>query len=185
MRGVTQERKDECADRGKLAMTQFIEFVENKYGGHCKLSTKTSDMFEHVDFDYVTPKGRVIRIDFKAIKYITRMADDNSADDEYNILELVAVNGSRGWVYGRADYICFETLDSWLWVPRTKLVIFVAENVQGTTPVIGTACTAEYHLRRYQRIQRKDVITIVTKEELTKLSTKIDQKPQHYANKKI
>jgi hypothetical protein len=185
MRGVTWERKNECTNRGNTAINEFIEFIENKHGGKCHLSSKHADMIEHVDFDYVTPKGRVIRIDFKAIKFITRLADDDADPDAYNVLELTAVDGSHGWVYGKANYICFETLESWLWVPRTTLVDFISKNVSGEPPVIGTMCTTEYHLRRYQRIQRKDVITIVTKRELTKLSTKIDLKPEHYVNKKI
>lgn len=141
-------------------------------------------MFEHVDFDYITPNGRKIRIDFKSVKYITRSADDNSTADEYNILELTAVNGYVGWVYGKSDYVCFETLDSRLWVPRSSLEDFVDKNVSKEPPTVGTLCTPEFHLRRYQRMQRKDVITVVTKQELINLSTKID-KFNNYEQQKI
>lgn len=183
LRGVTQEKKDECRIRGNQAADEFIMFIETEYGGKCYLSTPESDMFEHVDFDYITKDGNKIRIDFKSIKYISKFADDDSPPDQYNILELVSVNGNDGWIYGYADYICFETLDSWLWVPRKKLVQFVDENVKNESPIIGTICTPMYHLRRYQRINRKDVIVVVTKEELIKLSIKISKKPSYVTEK--
>lgn len=177
MRGVTKEQKDRDAKRGALALKKFIAFIETKYGGKCYLSTIAADMYDHVDFDYITKTGKKIRIDFKAVKRITKFADDDSEEDAYNFLELTAVDGSVGWVYGKADYICFETSDSWLWVPRSSLGKFVDQHVSSEPPVVGTKCTPEYHLRRYQRSGRKDIITVITKNELIGLSTKKDKKP--------
>ena len=178
LKGVTQEKKDECSARGNLAANAFISYLEWKYGGSIIMADAHTDMNDHIDFFYTSKEGKKISIDFKAIKFITKLVDDMSPDDAYNILELTAVNGSAGWVYGKADYICFETLDEWLWVPRIKLVEFVDKFVNKDKLTVGTICLPLYHLERYQRLNRKDIITVVTKEELQQLSIKIDKKPK-------
>jgi hypothetical protein len=81
-------------------------------------------------------------------------------------------------VFGKADYICFETLDSWLWVPRLKLVEFINANVKDEEPMIGLKCSTDLYMRKYQRVNRQDVITVVKKQELINLSTKIVKKPE-------
>jgi len=178
MRGVTQDKKDADYKKGQLAADEFVAFTEKEYGGKFKQSDKNSDMFDHIDYEYVTPNGKVVTLDFKSQKYVAKPVDDDSEEDAFNIVELTAVDGSKGWVFGKADYICFETSDSWLWVPRTKLVDFIKVYVKDEEPMIGLKCSTDIYLRRYQRVGRKDVITVVKKEELINLSAKIVKKPQ-------
>lgn len=179
MRGVTHEKKDSDAKRGNDSMEELIQYIIKRNGGTFTISSPAVDMFDHIDFTYTISSGQQITVDFKAIKYITRLADDDADDDAYNILELTAVNGASGWVYGKADFICFETLDSWLWVPTAKLREFIEENVTDEEPEVSGRLiyTPENYLRKFQRINRKDVIVMVKKEELIKLSTSITKKP--------
>jgi len=173
------DRKVNCSYKGNKAADVFIAFIEGKYGGKCYLADIDTDMYDHIDFTYVTEKGRKITIDFKDIKYISSYTKDGYGDyaaDAYNVVELQSVNGKEGWVYGKADYICFGTLDSWLWVKRSVLVDFVYANVDKSEIHSGKLCTPKHHLLQYQRPNRKDIITVVTKEELIKLSNKIDKK---------
>ena len=173
------DRKVNCSYRGNKAADVFITFIENKYGGKCHLSDIDTDMYDHIDFTYITEKGRKITIDFKGIKYISAYAEDGYGDynaDAYNILELQSVNGLHGWVYGKAEYICFETLDSWLWVKRVDLVDFVDVNVDKSKIHHDKMCSPIHHLLKYQRPNRKDIITVITKEELVELSNKVDKK---------
>lgn len=176
MRGVTKSKKDADYIKGLDAAEVFVSFIEKNYGGKFKASSKETDMFDHIDYEYTANNGKVITIDFKAVKYIYRLVDDSSDDDWYNIVELTSVNGSAGWVFGKADYICFETNDSWLMVPRIKLAKFITDNVKDEEPIIGLKCTPDFHLRKYQRVSRNDVITVVTKDELIKLSNKVIKK---------
>lgn len=178
MRGVTQSKKDADAKKGQLAADEFVAFIEKEFGGKFKQSSKSSDMFDHIDYEYTTRTGKVITLDFKSLKYVAKPVDDDSAEDAFNIVELTAVNGSNGWLFGKADYICFETSDSWLWVPRLKLVDFINTNVKDKEPLVGLKCSTDIYLRLYQRVNRQDVITVVKKEELINLSTKIVKKPE-------
>jgi hypothetical protein len=178
MRGVTQSKKDADYKKGQLAADEFVAFIEKEHGGKFKASSKNADMFDHIDYEYTTRTGKVLTLDFKSQKYVAKTADDDSAEDAFNIVELTAVDGSKGWLYGKADYICFETSDSWLWVPRAKLADFIDANVKNEEPMIGLKCSTDLYMRKYQRVSRKDVITVVKKQELINLSTKIVKKPE-------
>jgi hypothetical protein len=178
MRGVTQSKKDADYKKGQLAADEFVAFIEKEYGGNFIVASRSSDMFDHIDYKYTTKVGKVLTLDFKSLKYVAKPVDDDSAEDAFNIVELTAVDGSKGWVFGKADYICFETSDSWLWVPRLKLAEFINANVKNEEPMIGLKCSTDLYMRKYQRVGRKDVITVVKKQELINLSTKIIKKPE-------
>jgi hypothetical protein len=176
MRGVTQSKKDADSKKGQLAADEFVSFIEKKYGGSFKKASQRADMFDHIDYEYTTPAGKVVTLDFKSLKYVAKPVDDDSDEDAFNIVELTAVDGSKGWLFGKADFICFETTDSWLWVPRLKLVTFINANVKDEEPMVGLKCSTDLYMRKYQRANRKDVITVVKKDELINLSTNIVKK---------
>jgi hypothetical protein len=80
-------------------------------------------------------------------------------------VELRNVHGNRGWLYGQANYIVFETRSYWLVVPREDLVNFidgaVEKNERSLQPEV-------YKL--YQRHERKDLITVVPTVDLLSIT---------------
>lgn len=85
--------------------------------GKISESNTEQDRHEHWDIKLET------KFDVKAIKQIKR--SDGRTDDNYHWVEFINVNGERGWLYGKADYIVFELADYWLIVDRLVLVLFI------------------------------------------------------------
>ena len=76
------------------------------------VATKDQDIFEHWDRKFIGKNGKEIFIDIKSIKF---------NDENYNLIEFRNNRGNDGWIFGKADYIAFETNNSFLVVDRIKL----------------------------------------------------------------
>lgn len=125
-------------------------------------STTQEDINEHWD---VMVDG--FKYDVKAIKKINRA--DLEPNENYHYLEILNVNGKHGWVYGKADYIAFETKKYWVIVSLKELQNFIAKNVIKT--YVSKADESLYRL--YRRYGRKDCITMIKTLDLMAIAEKI------------
>ena len=62
------------------------------------IATDNEDIHEHWDTTFTFIKGKSVKVDIKGIKM---------NDPTLNVVELVNVNGDKGWLLGDADYIVF------------------------------------------------------------------------------
>lgn len=156
----------ECYFRGCRAEDTFIE-VAKKQGYSCSFSTKEEDMFSKFDVVINNESGS-FRVDVKARKKIHR--GDSETQDEYCWVELHGVNeGNDGWLFGgQSDLIAFEKVDSFVLVPRLRLIEYVnnlplTELTDDPYEAIG---------RIYQRRGRVDKLTLIPTSEIEKIGTK-------------
>jgi hypothetical protein len=83
-------------------------------------SNNQQDMLDHYDFKVINPKTHGSRlVDVKAIKNINRYDEKTNLD--FTLIEFKNVNGNKGWLEGKADYIGFEKLNGFLMVNRKIL----------------------------------------------------------------
>ena len=143
---------------GKIKENEFINLVI-KPNQKIILPTKEQDINEHWDVSI-----NDIKFDIKALKKVKR--SDADTNQEIHWVEIENVHGKKGWLYGSADYIAFETNKSWLIVKRENLVKLVDKNLK----VVITSEPEIYKM--YSRYGRFDVLTIVPTDDLKKILTK-------------
>jgi hypothetical protein len=104
-------------------------------------STTMQDMHEHWDF--------AVKFDVKKIRSVDEFGESN-----YHWVEIYNVNGEAGWLYGKADYVAFETKKFWVVVPIKQLQEYVKENM-----IKEYADKKPYYL--YRREGRRDKLVMV------------------------
>ena len=128
--------------KGKEVEQQFAKTLSNP-----KQSNKDQDINEHWDI------ANTVTYDVKAMKKINR--SDNHPNENIHWVEIKNVHGNNGWLYGKADYIVFETEDYWFTVPTPALQSLISKK----TVKQYTEYPTLYRL--YTRKGRKDIITLV------------------------
>jgi len=108
-----------CMANGLSAEERFADLMR-KRGYLVTPATEYENMVEHWDFR-LTKGEECFRVDVKARKKINR--EDDDVQDERMWVEFLNVNGDNGWLFGKADYIAFETEHNWVVIERKKLVL--------------------------------------------------------------
>ena len=142
---------------GEIAEKRFAAMLPNPIE-----ATRDQNIFEHWD----VANGDV-KYDVKAMKKFRR--SDKHPTDRIHYIELKNVNGKKGWLYGQADYIAFETRSYWVIVSRRKLQEMIDDMVMETSlePQV-------YKL--YARKTRLDLMTIIPTIDLISIADKMIKK---------
>tara|TARA_R100001244_G_scaffold52218_2_gene45325 strand:+ start:1301 stop:1780 length:480 start_codon:yes stop_codon:yes gene_type:complete len=144
--------------QGLKSELKFASFCNEK-GLDVRRSRESMDITSHVDFMVS------FLVDIKGMKRIERT--NNTLQDTWMWLELKNVMGDPGWVYGlETEMIAFEVKEGWLMVVPAALQKLIKDKVDFTQSV-NDPYDARYIL--YTRPSRKDLITMVEKEELLKI----------------
>jgi len=125
-----------------------------------KEATKKENIYDHID---LTVDG--MTVDVKGMKKLNR--DDADVNPDIHWIEFQNVRGDKGWVYGKADYIAFETPDGFIMIDRISLLEWCREMI--TDRKIKDK---KELYKLYSRKGRKDVISLVRTEDLLKLPHK-------------
>jgi hypothetical protein len=91
---------------------------------------------------------------------------DESLNQEWVWIEFRNVRGEVGWLFGKANWIAFETADSFLIIDRHDLYQHVRRAVDREAKV-ETAREAKY--KTYTRKGRPDQIAQIRLEDLRKI----------------
>lgn len=137
------------------------------FGIDVRKASKDQNINDHIDLilnDSTT-------IDVKGLKKLSR--HDFEPTEHFHYVEIKNVNGDKGWIFGKADFIVFETLDFWIFVRRTRLVKYIRQTVDFTEKTYRASSS---HRKLYSRKGRKDLITLVKTIDLCYLSEKIIKK---------
>jgi hypothetical protein len=137
--------------RGLESESRFREMFSH---GISKSSVE-EDMIEHWDFN--------LKFDVKKIR-----STDEFGESNYHWVEIYNVNGDTGWLYGKADYVAFETLKHWVIVPIKKLKEYIDRHV-----VKEYADKKPYYL--YRREGRKDKLVMVPTIDLCALGFMVEK----------
>lgn len=126
--------------RGLQAEASFQKLL----GSSATKSSPFADRMDHYDFN--------VKFDVKKIRSVDEWGEAN-----YVWIELMNIKGNEGWVYGKSDYIAFETLKFWVIVETDKLRSFIEEVV--TDPELLIEEKKPYRL--YRRRGRLDKLVMV------------------------
>lgn len=137
------------SENHKKYQKQEIDFgkIISKYGKVIP-ATQNEDINEHWDLKLE------VKFDVKSIKKIKRY--DDSTNENYHYVELLNVNGKRGWLYGDADMFAFETENYYILVEKIILQNFISEKCK-----LKEICETPTLYKLYTRKGRKDIITLV------------------------
>ena len=126
--------------RGLKAEESFRQLL----GSSATKSSAFADRMDHFDFN--------VKFDVKKIR-----STDEWGEANYVWVELMNIKGNEGWLYGKSDYIAFETLKYWIIVEAEKLRSFIDEVVTNTELLIDT----KIPYRLYRRRGRLDKLVMV------------------------
>ncbi|GER79467.1 MAG: hypothetical protein RBS45_02795 [Anaerolineales bacterium] len=124
---------------------------------------KEADIHEHWDFE-IRKDGYARKVEVKAMKRESR--SDERLNPEWVWIEFRNVRGEAGWLFGKANWIAFETADSFLIIDRHDLYQFVRRAVDRAARV-ESAREAKY--KTYTRKGRPDQIAQIRLEDLRKI----------------
>lgn len=133
-------------EKFKHVEVEFMKAIQEF--GTTTQASKQEDMYDHWDVNLNT------KFDVKAIKKTNRY--DENPNENIHWVELVNVNGQKGWLFGRANYFSFETDDYWVIVGKKELQKFIADKCKTKEKSDNPEL---YKL--YNRNGRKDIITLV------------------------
>ncbi len=125
------------------------------------------EQFDHIDFHLTSEEEEgtmTAMVDVKSRKRINR-TDDNFSD-EWLWIEFKNVRGKEGWIHGIADFIAFETIDSFILSYRKELCDWCIDYVD-VEERVASADEAEYKV--YSRKGKQDLIARILKEDVIKL----------------
>jgi hypothetical protein len=147
---------------GRRAEELFAATAQ-KRGWTVTPAPRDANIYEHWDFEIVKD-GYKRKVEVKAAKREKRT--DESLNQEWVWIEFRNVRGEAGWLFGKANWIAFETQDPFLIVDRHDLYQLVRRVVDRETQV-ESAREAKY--KTYTRTGRPDQIAQVRLDDLRKI----------------
>lgn len=154
------DKKGDAFEAGESAENSF-EVALTK-GSWSFRPASLQEQFSHIDYWVWKAGMQETPIDVKARKKIKRK--DSATNDSFIWVEFTSVNGSKGWLYGKSEFIAFETEDNFLIVRRSALAALCERicnvkelNQHGNKPPLYVG---------YQRYGRKDLVSLIKLEDI-------------------
>lgn len=147
---------------GRRAEESFAA-IARREGWTVVRAPKEADIHEHWDFE-IEKKGYKRKVEVKSMKREHRSADAPNPDWVW--IEFRNVRGEAGWLFGKANWIAFETVDSFLIVDRHDLYQLARRLVDRKTKA-SSASEAKY--KAYTRAGRPDMIAQVQLADIRKI----------------
>lgn len=154
--------------KGLEKENEFSELLITNEGGITKHASRKDDIVEHIDIIW-TVNDHNFTFDVKSLKKNNRI--DSKVDDSIHWIEIQNVQGNLGWLYGKADYIAFETLNSWVVLRRKDIITLINYKVKN-----DSITSSKELYTYYQRKGRKDIIVKVLTSDLQLIARKIYNK---------
>ena len=153
--------KEDASWKNGQEVEKAFEEILKREGVSYKVATK-KQQFEHIDF--ITNYGTM---DVKAMKKDNR--GDAFTQNEQIWIEILNVQGKKGWACSGVDFITFERENDFITVRRSALEKMVREKCDLQDRVYKSQ-DALY--KGYRRAGRKDLITKVLMTDILELHRK-------------
>jgi len=161
---MLQDEIDRCFANATPCEIEFAKLFKTAFK-----STPYQDMKEHWDVGvhlyFGTPQQCRLLFDVKSMKKTLR--SDEDVDETIHYIEFKNVGGFEGWAYGKADFFAFEQKDSFIIVGKYALQKYMKEKVFDEFKP-----TPEFNYK-YQRSDRKDVMSKIHTSDLIEISNSI------------
>lgn len=148
----------------KTPFTMFQDLAEKK--GYRPKRATTSLKKENVQFIFQTPSQKNIEVDLK-----TKKRFKNKSFDKWIWIEFANKYGSKGWLYGRAKFIAFETAESFILVNRSELADYLQKTnvARFDLPFVNEPWKAKYRI--FRRSNTRETLTQIKTDDLLKLKS--------------
>ena len=156
---------EESMIEGKESEEKFYQLAQMR--GFLVKPATGMEQFDHIDFHLTSEEDEgtmTAMVDVKSRKRIDR--SDNDFNDEWIWIEFKNVRGKEGWIHGVADFIAFETEDSFILSYRKELCDWCLDHVD-IESTVSSPQEAEY--KAYSRKGKQDLIARVLREDIVKL----------------
>ena len=116
------------------------------------------EQFDHIDFHLTSDEEDGVMtamVDVKSRKRIKRT--DDRFQDEWIWIELKNVRGKEGWLHGLADFIAFETTDSFILSFRKELADWCEAHIDLKIKVIKQEDfkkSLEYYIKKPELLEK-------------------------------
>jgi hypothetical protein len=105
---------ERCGKIEDQSISAFRTFIENTRWVFERWATKQEDMHNHVDCFIKNFSGQKVAVDIKGLK--------REISQGRVLVELMNVQGKRGWLFGKADFLFFQVDEKgFVVVERNKL----------------------------------------------------------------
>jgi len=157
---VSHHRRTYSNQQGNESVRRFLDAC-NAIGYETRKASKEEDIYDHIDY-------WVKRRNYKNEKIESGVDIKGCNHPECIWIEFKNVNGNKGWMYGKADFIAFDIpeIGGFAVVLRSQLAEY-AELVVEETFVSKEEATRKL----YQRAGRQDVISRLHLEDLQKIKS--------------
>ena len=155
-------RHRDSLELGRRAEALFVSIAKRE-GWTVTPASKDADIHEHWDFE-IAKDGYRRKVEVKSMKREHRSAE--SLNQNWVWIEFRNVRGEAGWLFGKSNWIAFETETSFVIIDRHDLYQLVRRIVdRGTT--VSAAKDAKY--KTYTRNGRPDQIAQVQLSDIQKI----------------
>jgi hypothetical protein len=151
--------KKDSLELGQQAESRFVRLAQEQ-GWEVTSASRAGNIEDHYDY-HISKEGRQLRVDVKSQKRISRQAA--AVQDNLLWIEFRSVRNTKGWLFGSADLIAFETQGGFKIVERKALVRLINKLVKIHVKV-DTPADALYKV--YTRKGRPDEITLIKTSDL-------------------
>ena len=147
---------------GRRAEDLFVSLAQRE-GWIVSPAPREANIHEHWDFEIVK-NGYKRKVEVKALKRQSR--GDDALNQNWVWIEFRNVRGEAGWLFGKSNWIAFETEISFVIVDRHDLYQLVRRVVDRETSV-NSARDAKY--KTYTRAVRPDQIAQVQLSDIQRI----------------
>lgn len=151
--------KKDSLELGQKAEGSFASLAQRQ-GWAVVEASKEGNIEDHYDYE-ISKDGLHYRVDVKSKKRVSRISE--SVQDELIWIEFRTVRDTKGWLFGSADLIAFESWDGFKIVERKALVRVINKLVKIHVRVDKPE-DALYKV--YTRPGRPDEITLIKASDL-------------------
>lgn len=173
--------------QGTRTESSFTQMATQR-GWEPRIATFQQNVHQHIDC-FLSKNATTHAIDVKGMKAIERT--NAVVQDAWHVVEFIAVtyprshdssfslpfdigqpdfsrgSGRPGWLYGKANYIAFETRRHWLFV-RPLDLIELCHAVVDSSSLSPSSRDAKYQL--YSRPQRGDLFSFIHIDDITTIT---------------
>tara|TARA_A200000159_G_C7257815_1_gene311698 strand:+ start:451 stop:930 length:480 start_codon:yes stop_codon:yes gene_type:complete len=138
--------------------TLFSELAESK--GYKILEPSFSEKKANIDLKlegHIGGKKTIVSIDIKK---------SNQHSNQWVYIEFDNSKGGKGWIYGKCQFIVFETKKSFIFIPRKKLLTWLtsSQTIRFDLPYVDKPWNSKYRLFR-----RKNTLETITQIKVSDL----------------
>ena len=151
--------KKDSLDLGRKAEDRFASLARQR-GWNVREASRAGNIEEHFDYE-ISKNEQHYRVDVKSKKRIARK--NGEVQDDLIWIEFKTVRNTKGWLFGSADLIAFETEQGFKLVERKALVRVINKHVNLQAKA-KSADDALYKI--YTRPGRPDEITMIKASDL-------------------